>query len=100
VDSCSAWHLYVIRLQLDRIPRTRAEVFREMRARGIGVNVHYIPVPRHPYYARLGFDASRWPEAERYYAEAISIPLHARLTDTEQDEVVAALRASVGIASP
>ena len=99
-DSCSAWHLYVIRLQLDRIARTRAEVFHEMRARGIGVNVHYIPVPRHPYYGRLGFDASRWPEAERYYAEAISIPLHARLTDTEQDEVVAALRGSVGIASP
>lgn len=88
---CSAWHLYVVRLQQDRVRRTRAEVFRDLRARGIGVNVHYIPVPRQPYYADLGFDAARWPEAERYYEEAISIPLHAGLTDAEQDRVVAAL---------
>lgn len=96
-DGCSAWHLYVVRLQLDRLTKTRAEVFRDLRARGIGVNVHYIPVPQQPYYRKLGFDPAQWPEAERYYNEAISIPLHARLSDREQDQVVEALRESLGL---
>lgn len=62
-----------------------------MRAAGIGVNVHYIPVHLQPDYRQLGFVPGQFPEAERYYKEALTLPLHAALTDDEQARVVAAL---------
>jgi UDP-4-amino-4,6-dideoxy-N-acetyl-beta-L-altrosamine transaminase len=93
-DGASACHLYVIRLKLDAIARTHREVFETMRGEGIGVNVHYIPVYRQPYYARLGAYAP-CPEAERYYAEAISLPMFPALTEAGQDAVVRALRLAV-----
>jgi dTDP-4-amino-4,6-dideoxygalactose transaminase len=77
------------------VRRTRRQVFDDMRTRGIGVTVHYIPVYRQPYYRRLGFTPSAWPEAERYYAEAITIPLYTQLTPDLQDAVVAALRSAL-----
>lgn len=91
-DSCSAWHLYVIRLKLEGIGKTHREVFQGLRAAGIGVNLHYIPVYRHPYYERLGFKVGSWPEAERYYGDAISLPMYVTLTEQQQDSVIAALR--------
>jgi UDP-4-amino-4,6-dideoxy-N-acetyl-beta-L-altrosamine transaminase len=91
-DSHSALHLYPIRLKLDRISRTRREVFDAMRAGGIGVNVHYIPVHLQPWYRKLGFKPGQFPEAEAYYNEAISIPLYATLTDAQQNKVVAVLK--------
>lgn len=91
-DSHSGLHLYVVRLQLDRIRRGHREVFDALRAAGIGVNLHYIPVHTQPYYARMGFAAEDFPEAMRYYAEAISLPMYATLTEAQQDEVVGALR--------
>ncbi|MBI5437573.1 MAG: UDP-4-amino-4,6-dideoxy-N-acetyl-beta-L-altrosamine transaminase [Nitrosomonadales bacterium] len=90
-DSYSAFHLYVIRLKLAEIGKTHREVFEALRAAGIGVNLHYIPVYRQPYYERLGFQAGYCPEAERYYAEAISFPMYPGLTEDQQSEVVAAL---------
>jgi len=80
------WHLYVV--QVD----DRARVFEALRASGIGVNVHYIPVHRQPYYEALGFRRGDFPEAERYYERAISLPLHPGLSDAQQDHVVEALR--------
>jgi UDP-4-amino-4,6-dideoxy-N-acetyl-beta-L-altrosamine transaminase len=94
-DTFSGLHLYVIRLKLGEIRATQREVFDAMRAASIGVNLHYIPVPRQPYYERLGFKAECWPEAERYYADAMTLPMYARLTERQQDEVVAALRAAL-----
>jgi UDP-4-amino-4,6-dideoxy-N-acetyl-beta-L-altrosamine transaminase len=92
-DSHSGLHLYVIRLRLDAIPRRHTAVFDALRAEGIGVNLHYIPIYRQPYYRRLGrYTPSDYPEAERYYAEAISLPMYPGLTDAEQDHVVAAVR--------
>jgi UDP-4-amino-4,6-dideoxy-N-acetyl-beta-L-altrosamine transaminase len=91
-DAYSAFHLYVIRLQLQHLKKSRAEIFTELRSRGIGVNLHYIPVHTQPYYARLGFLPGDFPEAERYYSEAISLPLYASLDDGQQDTVVQALR--------
>jgi UDP-4-amino-4,6-dideoxy-N-acetyl-beta-L-altrosamine transaminase len=88
----SAWHLYVIRLQRGATELTHRAVFEALRSSGIGVNLHYIPVYRQPYYERLGFAASAWPEAERYYSEAISLPLYPGLADEQQDHVIAALR--------
>lgn len=92
----SAWHLYVIRLKLNQIATSRAAVFDALRAAGIGVNVHYIPIHTQPFYAAMGFVAGDYPEAERYYAEAISLPMFATLTDAEQDEVFDALKAALG----
>lgn len=91
-DSYSGLHLYVIRLNLDKIGKTRREVFEGLRERGIGVNLHYIPVHTQPHYVRMGFKSGDFPQAERYYAEAISLPMHVGLSDTEQDAVVSHLR--------
>jgi UDP-4-amino-4,6-dideoxy-N-acetyl-beta-L-altrosamine transaminase len=90
--SRSALHLYVIRLRTQEIRRSRREVFDLLRAEGIGVNVHYIPVHLQPHYAAMGFRSGDYPEAERYYEEAISLPMYAALRDEEQDQVVAAVR--------
>ncbi|HUM99901.1 MAG TPA: UDP-4-amino-4,6-dideoxy-N-acetyl-beta-L-altrosamine transaminase [Halothiobacillus sp.] len=89
----SAWHLYVIRLKLNEIAPSRAAVFDALRAAGIGVNVHYIPIHTQPHYMAMGFAAGDYPEAERYYAEAISLPMFAALTDADQDRVVDVLKA-------
>lgn len=94
-DSYSAWHLYVIRLQLDRIKASHREVFEAMRARDIMVNLHYIPVHTQPWYRKMGFRDGDFPQAEQYYREAISIPMHPNLTDAEQDFVVEVLREAI-----
>ncbi|MGD0622023.1 MAG: UDP-4-amino-4,6-dideoxy-N-acetyl-beta-L-altrosamine transaminase [Thermacetogeniaceae bacterium] len=87
-DSYSAYHLYVIRLHLQRLEKTRLEVFEVLRQAGIGVNVHYIPVHTQPYYRRLGFKHGDFPEAERYYEEAITLPLYYALSEEDQDYVI------------
>lgn len=88
-DNRSALHLYPLQLQ---DPALRLPVFLALRAAGIGVNVHYIPIHTQPDYTRLGFRPGDFPQAERYYQRALSIPLHAGLTDAQQDQVVDALR--------
>ena len=88
----SAWHLYVVRLQLDRIKLSHRQVFEGLRAAGVGVNLHCIPVHLQPYYRDLGFAEGDFPQAERYYAEAISLPLFPLLSDEQQDFVVEQLR--------
>ena len=90
-SSYSGLHLYVIRLQLQNICRTHLEVFVSLREQGIGVNLHYIPVYKQPYFERMGFKADIFPEAERYYAEAISLPMYPTISDEQQDFVVKAL---------
>jgi dTDP-4-amino-4,6-dideoxygalactose transaminase len=83
-DAHSSWHLYVIRLDSTIHP----SAFRRLREAGIGVNLHYIPVPRQPYYRELGFNPSDWPEAELYYSEAITLPLHPGLSEGEQHFII------------
>jgi len=95
-DTYSAFHLYVIRLQLDRIKATHVQVFEALRALDIMVNLHYIPIHTQPYYQRMGFKAGDYPESEQYYREAISIPMHPTLTDNEQSTVVKVLRDALG----
>lgn len=94
-DAVSARHLYVVRLKLKEIRRSRRDVFEAMRGAGIGVNLHYIPVYRHPYYAKLGASGVDCTEAERYYAEAITLPLYPGLTGAQQDRVCEALHVSM-----
>ena len=87
-DSYSGLHLYVIRLQLDKINKSHLDVFKYLRSKDIIVNLHYIPVHTQPYYENMGFKQGDYPEAEKYYQEAISIPMFPTLTNAEQDEVV------------
>lgn len=96
-DRESSWHLYVVEV-LPGARRTRAEVFRRMREAQIGVNVHYIPVHRQPYYAGLGFRPDDFPAAETYYRGALSLPLFPALTEDQQDFVVETLRDALGAA--
>jgi dTDP-4-amino-4,6-dideoxygalactose transaminase len=88
----SGLHLYVIRLRLDKIMRSHRQVFEFLRERRILVNLHYVPVYLHPYFENLGFRKGLCTEAERYYPEAISLPMFPGLTVAQQDHVVAALR--------
>lgn len=88
-DNFSAYHLYIIRLDLTRNQISHLAAYDALRARNIGVNLHYMPVYLQPYYRALGFRAGHCPEAERYYREAISLPLFADLDDPRQNEVIA-----------
>ena len=94
-DGFSAMHLYVIRLQLDKTNKTHRQVFEGLRAAGIGVNLHYIPVYQQPYYQQFGYNASDFPESEKYYAEAISLPVYFDLTGNQQQMVVNALHSAI-----
>jgi UDP-4-amino-4,6-dideoxy-N-acetyl-beta-L-altrosamine transaminase len=91
-DAESAWHLYVVRVQTERLTVSHRQVFEGLRAAGIGVNVHYIPVHLQPYYRDLGFAADDFPEACAYYAQAISLPLYPAMTDEQQDCVIGQLK--------
>ena len=90
-DSYSAFHLYIIRLKLDQISKSQREVFTELHAAGIGVNLHYIPVYRQPYYEQLGFKAGHCPESEKYYAEVLSLPMYPMLTNKKLSYVTSSL---------
>lgn len=94
-ESYSSRHLYVIRLQLEKFKKSQREIFDTLRASGIEVNLHYIPVYRHPYYERMGFIASDFPESQQYYSEAVSLPMYATLNESQQDRVVAALASTL-----
>lgn len=91
-DSYSGLHLYVIRLNLLNNRKTHQQIFSELRENGIGVNLHYIPVHLQPYYANMGFQSGYLPQAEQYYAEAISLPMYQTLTNEQQDRVVTSLK--------
>jgi len=88
----SAWHLYVVQVDPRRTTRTRRAVFEKLRACGIQVNVHYIPVHLHPYFRGLGFRSGDFPASERYYEHAITLPLYYDLSGRDQQRVVEALR--------
>jgi dTDP-4-amino-4,6-dideoxygalactose transaminase len=87
-DCASAWHLYVVGWNEAASGVSRAEAFARLRAAGIGVQVHYIPLHTQPYFAAMGFRPGQFPNAEAHYARAITIPLHAALTEAQQDIVV------------
>ncbi|MCD5978841.1 UDP-4-amino-4,6-dideoxy-N-acetyl-beta-L-altrosamine transaminase [Pseudomonas quasicaspiana] len=91
-EGYSGLHLFIIRLQLEKLATTHRQVFESLRAQGIGVNLHYIPVYKQPYFAKMGFLPDDFPESQKYYREAISIPMFQTLTFDQQDEVVTALR--------
>lgn len=88
----SAWHLYVVMLDEEKVTMDRGTFFDEMRKLGIGVNVHYIPVHTQPFYQSKGFRYGDFPVSESYYQNAISLPIFPFLTEQQQDKVVISLR--------
>ena len=90
-DSFSAWHLYIIRINQDSLTITHRQLFEALHADGIGVNLHYIPIYRQPFFAAMGFRKEDFPQAEQFYREAMSIPLFHQITNTQQTEVVNSL---------
>jgi perosamine synthetase len=91
-DVSHAWHLYPIRLNLTKLSTGRDEVFQALRAENIGVNVHYIPVHRHPYYEdRFGYKGGEYPVAEDAYGRLISLPMFHGIGDSDIEDVVHAV---------
>ena len=91
-ETYSGLHLYVIQLKLDAISKTRQEVFEALRAKNIGVNVHYIPVHTQPVYQDMGFKAGDFPKAEAYYEAAISLPMYPDLSDEQMGYIYQTLK--------
>lgn len=87
-----SWHIYIIRVDFTKVKLSKKEIFARMRDRGIVLNLHYIPVHTQPYYQKLGFQKGDFPVSEKYYEEAITLPLYYDLTDAQQDEVIEALK--------
>ena len=90
-ESDSTRHLYILRIKPEMLSIDRAKFFEAMSAEGIGCNVHYIPVYRHPYYEHLGYKKGLCPKAEKLYSEIMSIPLYPAMTDKDVDDVIEAV---------
>ncbi len=88
----SSFHLYVIRLKLDKIKKSYNEIFNGLRNNGIGVNLHYLPIHLHPFYRSIGFKVGDFPESEKYSNEAISLPIFFGLKEEEQDYIYKKLK--------
>ena len=88
----SGHHLYILRIDFKQIALTRGQVMRTLREYGIGSQVHYIPVPSQPYYRQLGFKPEDYPNAQKYYQEALTIPLFYDLTEQEQSKVISTIK--------
>ncbi len=89
----SSYHLYVLQFHLERLRATRKELFDALRARQIGVHVHYIPVHLQPYYQRTyGYRRGDFPNAERYYERCLTIPMYPRMSDADVERVIASVR--------
>ena len=91
----SAMHLYVLRLDFDCLGKTHLQIIQELNRKRVGVNVHYIPVHTQPWYKQMGFNDGDYPEAESYYAEAISLPIFPDLSEKEQDYVIHSLKMAI-----
>ncbi len=91
-NTYSALHLYPIQIVLNKVQKSREQIFNELRDSGIGVNVHYMPIHMQPYYHQFGFNEGDFPNSEDYYSQAISIPLFHSMSLVQQDEVIAKLK--------
>tara|TARA_B100000945_G_C20354322_1_gene583844 strand:- start:24 stop:1190 length:1167 start_codon:yes stop_codon:yes gene_type:complete len=95
-DSYSSLHLYVIRVDNSKSKMNHNALFNHLRDNNIGVNIHYIPIYRQPFYSKLGFNFSDFPESEKYYSEAISIPIYPDLEEKSQEFIYKLIKSQVG----
>ncbi|HDL01340.1 MAG TPA: UDP-4-amino-4,6-dideoxy-N-acetyl-beta-L-altrosamine transaminase [candidate division Zixibacteria bacterium] len=84
----SSHHIYVVRINFSQLEKTRHQFMKKLSESEVGTQVHYIPVPMHPYYETRGYQMSDYPETEEYYRHALSIPMYYELSDTEQQHVI------------
>lgn len=94
-DGISSWHIYVLKFDLNKLNLKRNDIFDRLRAKGIGVNLHYIPVYLHPYYIKLGYKKGICPKAEVLYDEIITIPLFPDMTDEDVNYVINAIKSVI-----
>ncbi len=87
-----AWHIFVIKLVLDKLKVGRDHIFKALKAENIGVNVHYIPVYRHTYYKKLGYTAKLTPVTEKVFESIITLPIFPKMTHQDEEDVVAAVK--------
>lgn len=90
-ENVHAWHLYVLRLKEDAFTIDRAQFIEELKDKGVGTSVHFIPVPMHPYYKERGYNIEEYPNALQAYQGAISIPLYPKMTDDQVNHVIEAV---------
>jgi UDP-4-amino-4,6-dideoxy-N-acetyl-beta-L-altrosamine transaminase len=90
-DKKSAFHLFPIRVDFNAIGRSRGKVMEVLKEKGIGTQVHYIPIPSHPYYKGLGFTMVDYPESEKFYGECLSLPIYPDLESKDVDRIVETL---------
>ena len=90
-DTNPSWHLYIVRVNFDKVTKTKQQIFDEMKARGITLNLHYIPVHTQPYYEKLGHHPEECPNSLEYYRDAMTLPLYYDLTESQQDFIVKSL---------
>ena len=92
-NSTSAWHLYIIQLNLEKLKVSRREIFEALRAENIGINVHYIPIHLQPYYQkRFGYHLGDFPKAENYYSRAITLPIFPKMSDKDINDEIKAVK--------
>jgi len=91
-----AWHLYIVRLRLDRLKISRDGVFKELREEGIGAHVHYRPIHLHPFYQKLGFQPGLCPNAERTFQTILTLPLYPAMRETEIRRVIETVNETLG----
>lgn len=94
---CSCFHLYVTQIDFESLGKSRAQVMKELRDKGIGTQVHYIPVSTQPFYKNtFGYKDGDFPVAEKYYEQELSLPLYPGLSDDDVDTVIKAVKEVVG----
>ena len=94
-ENYSSLHLYIINLEIDCLKKTHLEIFNDLRKKGIGVNIHYIPVHTQPYYQSLGFKYGDYPVSEGYYKRALSLPIFPNLTEKELSKVISSVKSVI-----
>lgn len=88
----SSWHLYIVRLDMEKLNVNRKEIFKALQKENIGVNVHYIPVHLHPFYQKLGYRKGLCPQAEKLYEEIITLPLFPAMSEQDLHDVIAGVK--------
>jgi len=91
-EANSSWHLYVVKIDFNKVDKDKVDIFKEMKNKGVCLNLHYIPVHTQPYYQSLGFKQGDFPNSEQYYKDVFTLPLYYDLRDEEQDYIVQCLK--------
>jgi dTDP-4-amino-4,6-dideoxygalactose transaminase len=95
-ETYSAFHLYIVRVNFSACGTTQKQVFEDLHANHIQANLHYIPIYRQPYYQQFGYLREDFPESEKYYSEAISLPMYPGLSSADQGFVAQTLLSALG----